>query len=149
MAALIGTAVLRKKDRSLLTASAPFVDDRHRPGTMYACFVRSEHAHATIRRIDASAALVLPAVIDVIDGDAPPASRKPIPMRICALEGMERFLHYPLARGTVRCSGEPVAVVVAETSYAAEDALAAEVVVLPVTPQRVTQLPRRAGDDAA
>ena len=59
---------------------------------------------------------------------------KPIPVRLYPLPGLERFLQYPLARNMVRYVGEPVAVVIAESRYVAEDALdAIEVTYEPLT----------------
>src|SRR3989442_10818580 len=51
-----GARVARLEDPTLLTGRARFVDDIDLPGTLHACFVRSPHAHARIRSIDASAA---------------------------------------------------------------------------------------------
>ena len=58
----IGTAVKRIEDRPLLTGAGRFVDDLRFAGTLEAAFVRSPHAHAVIRAIDASAARSQPGV---------------------------------------------------------------------------------------
>jgi len=117
----IGRSVLRKEDPPLLTGSACFVDDHHLPGTAHAAFLRSPHAHAAIVSVDASPALELPEVLDVVTpADVPEEVR--IPMRMHSHPGMDHYLQPPLARDRVRYSGEPVAVVVAESRYAAEDA---------------------------
>ena len=119
----IGRSVLRKEDPPLLTGSARFVDDHHLPGAAHVAILRSAHAHAAIASIDASAARELPEVLDVVSAaDVPEEVR--IPIRMHAQPGMERCLQPPLARERVRYSGEPVAVVVAESRYAAEDAAA-------------------------
>src|SRR5205823_4685609 len=73
-------------------------------------------------RIDHSAALTAPGVIDVITVDDLPDRGRPIPTRMFHDEASRQFLQRPLADGVVRYSGEPVAVIVADTRYAAEDA---------------------------
>ncbi|MCA3253515.1 MAG: xanthine dehydrogenase family protein molybdopterin-binding subunit, partial [Rubrivivax sp.] len=59
---LIGASIPRLEDDALITGRGRFVDDIHMPGLLQAAFVRSPHAHAAIRSIDASAALALPGV---------------------------------------------------------------------------------------
>jgi aerobic carbon-monoxide dehydrogenase large subunit len=115
------TAVLRKEDHRLLTGVACFVDDLHRPRMLHATVLRSTQGHARIAALDVAAARAHPGVVDVLTaGDLPPATPR-IPMRMFRRDGMERFLQPPLAGGVVRYSGEPVAVVVADSRYAAED----------------------------
>src|SRR3989441_11331904 len=81
-----GKAVLRKEDPRLLAGAGCYSDDVNLPGQAYACFVRSPHAHARIRRIEAAAALATPGVIAVLTGaDAAadgvkPIAHSPIPM---------------------------------------------------------------------
>ena len=53
---LFGARVKRREDPRFLTGRARFTDDITLPGTVYAAFVRSPYAHATIRGIDASRA---------------------------------------------------------------------------------------------
>jgi CO/xanthine dehydrogenase Mo-binding subunit len=119
----IGRSVLRKEDPPLLTGSARFVDDHDLPGSAHAAILRSAHAHAAIASVDARPARELPEVLDVVTAaDVPEELR--IPIRMHSQPGMERYLQPPLARDRVRYSGEPVAVVVAESRYAAEDAAA-------------------------
>ena len=52
----IGASVRRKEDRRFITGKGHYTDDINRPGQAYAYFVRSPHAHATIKSIDAKAA---------------------------------------------------------------------------------------------
>ena len=52
----IGAAVRRKEDHRFITGKGHYTDDINRPGQTYAYFVRSPHAHATIKSIDAKAA---------------------------------------------------------------------------------------------
>ncbi len=119
---LMGARVKRLEDPRLLRGQASYVDDIRLPGTLHAAILRSPHAHARIRRIDLSAARAAPGVVDAFSlADAwpePPAIPVLIPhplLRACP--------QYPLARDRVRYVGEPVAVVVAENRYLAEDAL--------------------------
>jgi CO/xanthine dehydrogenase Mo-binding subunit len=118
----IGTSPLRKEDWPLVRGEGVFVADFKRPGMVHAFVVRSPLAHARFGRIDRTAALAAPGVIDVITAEDLPDGGPPIPIRQFRSEGSERFLQRPLASGVVRYSGEPVALVVADTRYRAEDA---------------------------
>ena len=64
-----GARVTRLEDPVLLTGQGRFVDDIVLPGTLHACFVRSPHAHARIRGIDATAARKMPGVHAVLMAD--------------------------------------------------------------------------------
>ncbi len=119
-AGVIGASLPRKEDGPLLTGEARFADDLRRTGALHACVVRSSLAHARIVAVAVDEALAAPGVVDVVTGADVPDVR--IPMRLYPLEGMERFLQPPLARGKVRYVGEPVAVVLADSRYSAEDA---------------------------
>jgi carbon-monoxide dehydrogenase large subunit len=89
---------------------------------LHAAILRSPHAHARIVKMDAGSALKLPGVIGVLTAADMPAL-KTIPMRTGVLPGMERSLQFPIAATKVRYVGDPVAVVVAESRYLAEDAM--------------------------
>ena len=65
----IGASVKRTEDIRFITGKGHYVDDINRPGQAYAYFLRSPHAHATIDRIDASAALKSPGVVAIFTGD--------------------------------------------------------------------------------
>jgi aerobic carbon-monoxide dehydrogenase large subunit len=118
----IGRSLARKEDVPLLTGVSCFVDDLDRPGALHAAILRSPHASARITSIDASRALEDPRVADVLMSADLPHPLARIPMRMYSLPGMELMLQPPLADGWVRYSGEPVAVVLADSRYAAEDA---------------------------
>ena len=118
----IGARVKRTEDLRLLRGVGRFVGDIRRVGMNHAAILRSPCAHARILRIDTEAATKLAGVVGVVTF-ADMAEVKPIPMRTGKVEGMERSLQYPLAGNKVRYVGEPVAVVVAENRYLAEDAL--------------------------
>ena len=107
------------------------------PGMLYAAVLRSPHAHARIRSVDVSEALKLAGVVGVLTFADLPAGVKPIPLRMYQLDGLDRFLQYPLARGKVGYVGEPVALVAAVDRYVAEDGadlIGVEYEPLPVVP---------------
>lgn len=117
-----GTRVPRVEDARLLTGHGTFVDDITRPGMLHACFVRSPFARAVINSIDTSAALALPGVHAVFTAaDLNPDVRE----AWHAVTGKDSpdTPRPPLAEGTVKFVGDPVALVVAENRYIAEDAI--------------------------
>ena len=59
MSSLIGARIPRLEDGPLLVGKGRFIDDIALPGVWHAAFVRSPHAHAAVRRLDAHAALAL------------------------------------------------------------------------------------------
>src|SRR5262245_45202679 len=79
-----GARVARLEDPTLLTGRGRFVDDIKLAGALHACFVRSPHAHAAIRSIDASAARAMPGVHAVLtaDGLPPRMASGQIPMLV-------------------------------------------------------------------
>ena len=116
----------RLEDDRMLTGRGKYVSDWNLSGQTYGHFLRSDRAHADIVSLDASAALSHPGVIAVFTGEDIRSSLKSLP---CALPvkgrgGME--LIHPgrpaLAQGRVRFTGEPVALIVAESAAAAQDA---------------------------
>ncbi len=119
----IGSPIRRKEDLRFLTGTGQFVDDLKLPGTLHMAILRSPHPHAKIISIDTSPANNLQGVQAVYTFEDIESTAKPIPARVYVLEGLENFLQHPLAKDTVRYVGEPVAVVVAESRYLAEDAL--------------------------
>lgn len=119
----IGAPVRRGEDIRFLTGRATFIDDVKLPGMLHAAVLRSPHAHARILAVEAADALKLPGVACVLTFADLPAGVKPIPLRMYALEGLDRFLQYPLARDKAAYVGEPVALAVAADRYAAEDAV--------------------------
>jgi 2-furoyl-CoA dehydrogenase large subunit len=114
-----GQALERREDAALLTGSGHYADDIGvRPGTLHAAFLRSPHAHAHIKSIDISRATELPGVRTVMVGTDIREWAKPFVVGV--KQPME---HWCIAIDKVRYAGEPVAVVVAENRYLAEDAL--------------------------
>ncbi|HNL42730.1 MAG TPA: xanthine dehydrogenase family protein molybdopterin-binding subunit, partial [Ottowia sp.] len=63
-----GQAVRRLEDDALLQGQGRFTDDLGAPGDGWLVFVRSPHAHAALRSVDAEAARALPGVRAVITG---------------------------------------------------------------------------------
>ncbi|MGZ9263081.1 MAG: hypothetical protein ACXW6V_26750, partial [Candidatus Binatia bacterium] len=120
--AYIGSRIRRKEDLRLLRGIGKYVGDIHRPGMVHAAILRSTHAHAHLLKIEASAALNLPGVIGVLTAADMPGV-KTIPMRTGVIPGLERSQQTPIATTKVRYVGDPIAVVVAESRYLAEDAL--------------------------
>jgi len=123
----IGARVARKEDRRFLTGKGRYTDDMSVPGMKFAVFVRSPHAHATIKSIDATAAKSMPGVIDVLDGKQLQADG--IGNLICgwmihSKDGspMKMGAWRPLADKTVRYVGDAVAIVVADSVAEARDA---------------------------
>ena len=115
---LLGKAVARVEDAALLTGRARFLDDLPvRADTLHAAVVRSPHAHAEVLSIDASAALALEGVASVLTGEDVRQWSKPFVVGV--KQPME---HWCLAMERVRYVGEPVAIVMAEDRYVAEDA---------------------------
>jgi carbon-monoxide dehydrogenase large subunit len=119
----VGRAIPRVENLPLLTGRGCYVDDVERAGQVHACIVRSDVAHGRIVSVSAEAARRLPGVVDVVTGRELPDVR--IPVRMMPSPEAAPVTQAPLARDTVRYVGEPVAVVVAEDAYAAEDAAAA------------------------
>src|SRR3954463_2239608 len=116
----------RLEDDRMLTGRGKYVSDWDLPGQAYGFFLRSDRAHADIVALDASAALAHPGVVAVITGEDIKSALKSLP---CALPvkgrgGMELINpgRPALAQGRVRFTGEPVALIVAESAAAAADA---------------------------
>ncbi|MEE9161618.1 MAG: xanthine dehydrogenase family protein molybdopterin-binding subunit [Candidatus Neomarinimicrobiota bacterium] len=118
----IGARVKRTEDLRLLRGVGKYVGDLRRVGMLHAAILRSPCAHGRIVRINTEEARQGAGVVEVVTF-ADMAEVKPIPMRTGKVQGMERSLQYPLAGDKVRYVGDPVAVVVAENRYLAEDAL--------------------------
>ena len=119
----IGQPVTRIEDAPLLRGEGRFVDDVSLPDMAEMAILRSPHAHARITAMDLSAVRAMPGVIDAFAASEIDPGMPPIPLRLAPFKGFERFLQLPLADEKVRYVGEPVAVVVAEDRYIAEDAL--------------------------
>ena len=111
-----------REDLRFITGKGNYVDDVHLSGTLHASFLRSPYPHAKIKNIDFSQALNLPGVLAVVTGKELADSLPPLPLFMQG-PGVKRFTKYGLALDKVRCVGEPVAAVIAEDKYLADDAL--------------------------
>jgi carbon-monoxide dehydrogenase large subunit len=126
---MVGRPMPRREDARFLTGSGCFVDDVKLDGTVHMAIVRSTVAYAAIRNIDLRDALAAPGVLAVITAKDIEGNAQPIPIpKAFTMPGYERFLEWPLAKDIVRFVGEPIAVVVAEDRYLAEDAAACVIV---------------------
>ncbi|HUT47767.1 MAG TPA: molybdopterin cofactor-binding domain-containing protein [Alphaproteobacteria bacterium] len=115
----VGRPLEREEDLRLLRGRGRFADDiAAPPRTVHAAILRSPHAHATIDSIATDQALAQPGVYAVITGEDVKALSDPF------LVVLRQPLHqWSLAVGRVRYVGEPVAMVLADDRYLAEDAL--------------------------
>jgi carbon-monoxide dehydrogenase large subunit len=116
----VGRRMQRREDAELLTGRGRFIGDLTRPGMLHAVFLRSPYPHARILSVDVERALSVPGVHAVLTGADLPADLGAQPNT--HLFGERETPYFALARERVRYAGEPVAVVVAESPYAAEDA---------------------------
>lgn len=128
----IGTSVRRRRDAELIAGRGRYVADLALPGQAWLRVVRSPFAHARLVGVDVSAAAALPGVVGVFTAADLPDVRLPIRLPFASTPAAELVLQPVLAQGVVRYVGEPVAIVLAEDPYVAEDA--AELVVLDLDP---------------
>ncbi|HZU66341.1 MAG TPA: xanthine dehydrogenase family protein molybdopterin-binding subunit [Ktedonobacteraceae bacterium] len=114
----------RKEDYPLITGHGRYVDDLRpaegRPAALYMAVVRSPYGHAEIKNMRLDAARAVPGVVGVFEGaelvkDMPVLDTIPVP-------GLKKPERRPMAIGKARYAGDAVAVVVAESLYAAMDA---------------------------
>jgi aerobic carbon-monoxide dehydrogenase large subunit len=118
-----GASIKRSEDPRILTGAGRYVDDIKLPGMLHAAFVRSPLAHARVLSIDVSAARALAGVVAAFTGAELEAMTVPGPDALMALMGWagptpEFTL---LATDKVRFVGDPIAIVIAESRYLAED----------------------------
>ncbi|MGB5953746.1 MAG: xanthine dehydrogenase family protein molybdopterin-binding subunit, partial [Ornithinimicrobium sp.] len=136
-----GESTLRVEDHELLRGGRNYTDDVPSPDALHAVFVRSLYPHARICSIDASAALLMPAVVVVFTADDLPLAT------LDPGAGAEAMRRPPIAADVVRFVGEIVAVVVASTRSAAVDA--AELVDVTYDPMDCVIDPAQALSDAS
>ena len=129
----VGARVVRKEDRRFITGKGRYVDDIKLVGMTHAQFVRSPHAHAKVKSVDASAAMQMPGVLAVLTGRQLVDDK--IGNLICGWaitskdgSAMKMGAWPAMAPETVRFVGQAVAVVIAESKNLARDAAEAVVV---------------------
>src|SRR5262244_3866622 len=137
----VGRSISRREDQRLLTGRGQFIADLKLPQMLHAAFVRSPLAHARIKAIDLSRAVASPGIIYALSGPELARQLPPVPDTQLALPSkwttlvQHKFINPQqplLAYDKVRHVGEAVAVVLAESRYAAEDA--AQLVTLDLDP---------------
>lgn len=142
---LVGQRIRRTEDPRLLTGNGRYVDDLSPPGLLHLAVLRSDQPHARIRAVDVGEAFAIPGVVAIFDasdivGDFHPA------VPTSRMKGYHATPFRPLAEGKVRYVGEPVVAVVAESRYAAEDALEAIRVTYEPRPFAIRQVDAVADD---
>jgi len=125
---ILGNAVLRLEDPTLLTGEGKYVDDLVETGMLYVGLVRSQVAHGTIKKVDVSGATSMPGVVEVFHAG-----------HDLGMPAMQGFAMLPpdynrpiFASDRVRFVGDVIAAVVAESQALANDA--AEQVLVEIEP---------------
>lgn len=123
----IGKPITRNEDPRLLTGQALFVDDVDIPGMLHAAFLRSDYAHARLKSIDISAALERPGIVAIFTAETMAEDWAPGPPLVSPPPTVKDVIFHsrtqvPLVKDKIRHVGEPIAVVIAESRYIAEDA---------------------------
>ncbi len=119
----IGTPVERREDLRFLRGRGQYVDDLAPNGMLYAVILRSSVAHGRLRSVDVADALKIPGVHAVITAKDMPGGPPIIPMRLQPLPDFKPYEQPVIAADKVRYVGEPIAIVLAESTAIGEDAL--------------------------
>jgi aerobic carbon-monoxide dehydrogenase large subunit len=123
-----GERIKRNEDPRLLMGQGLYVDDVDLPNMLHAAFVRSPYAHARINNIDVSQALQREGVVGIYTANDLGDYWKPGPLLVSPPPVKDIVFNektqVPLARDKVKFAGEPIVMVLAESRYIAEDALA-------------------------
>src|SRR5499427_9194404 len=154
-AKLLGASIKRREDPRFITGKGNYTDDLKLPGMTYAAFVRSPHAHAKIAGIDTSKAKSYPGVVAVFTGkDMTGVNSLPCGWDLNkgknipgVVQDLVMVPHMPLTSDVARHVGDPVAVVIAESQDAANDA--AELVAVQWQPLPAVTATERAAQAAA
>lgn len=123
----VGARVMRVEDPRILTGRGRYLDDIVLPGMLHAAFLRSPAAHARLLEVDVSEARDLPGVVAIYTGAD--IARITTAAQAGAITGMTQMptmkspSFHALATDKVRYVGDPIALVIAENRYVAEDAL--------------------------
>lgn len=120
---MIGASIKRREDPELVTGSGSFVEDLAQTAVVHMYVVRSTQAHARIAGIDTTRAREADGVLAIFTGkDLAADFQAPLPVTVCFVPEKKYPPQYPLATDKVRYVGEPVAIVLASSRTAAEDA---------------------------
>src|SRR5258707_6091713 len=117
----VGASVKRVEDPRFLTGQGRYVDDLKFPNMAHAAFLRSPYPHARIT-VDASEARALPGVVAIFTAADLVGVVNPIQVD-ASLPGAKPLPYTALASEKVRFVGDPIAMVIAESRYIAEDAI--------------------------
>jgi carbon-monoxide dehydrogenase large subunit len=119
---MIGARIARREDERLLTGHGAYLDDLDLPDALAAAFLRSPNAHARLLSFDATEARALPGVHAVYSGADLMEIQKPLAPKVLHPQ-LKDFPRLPMPPEEFHYVGEPVAVVIADSRYIAEDAL--------------------------
>jgi aerobic carbon-monoxide dehydrogenase large subunit len=145
----IGRDITRKEDARFLTGRGQYTTDLEIPGQVFAAMVRSPHAHARIKGIDAKHALAMPGVLAVLTGaDIQADALGAIPHTQITPGTEVKSPHFLLPRDKARFVGEAVAMVIAQTAAVAKDGADAVQVDYEPLPS-ITHTPSAAGEKKA
>jgi aerobic carbon-monoxide dehydrogenase large subunit len=132
----VGARVTRVEDRRILAGRGRYIDDVVRPGMLHAVFLRSQIPHGSVLSLDVTEARALPGVVAVYTGADMQRLTKPASVASTSgmnlTPGMKLPAFYPLSSDRVRHIGDPLALIVAESRYIAEDA--AELIIEDIEP---------------
>ena len=119
----VGSRVKRREDAALLTGRGTYVDNMSLAGMVWMVVVRSPYAHARINSVDLAAAREAPGVVAAFSGaDLAGDWKAGLPCAWPVTEDMKNGTHLPLATEKARHQGDGIAVVLADTRAAAQDA---------------------------
>jgi aerobic carbon-monoxide dehydrogenase large subunit len=120
---MIGASIKRREDPQLVTGTASYVDDIPQTAVVHMHVVRSSEAHARILSIETARAKEADGVLAIFTGkDLKAEFNAPLPVTVCFVPDKKYPNHYPMAVDKVVYAGEPVAIVLATSRAAAEDA---------------------------
>lgn len=144
----VGEGVLRKEDPKLITGQATFIESIVPPGTLWLSIVRSTMAHARLKSVNVAHALEADGVVAAFTGpDLSDEWTAPLPLAWPVTDDIKIADHWAVAKDKVCHQGDAVAVILAESRAAADDA--AELVEVEYEPlPLVTEVEAALADDA-
>jgi carbon-monoxide dehydrogenase large subunit len=120
---MVGASIKRREDPRLVTGTGSYVDDIPQTAIVQMHVVRSTEAHARILGIETARAKQADGVIAILTGkDLKAEFGAPLPVTVCFVPDKKYPNHYPIAVDKVHYVGEPVAIVLASSRAAAQDA---------------------------